>query len=100
MKSNSVFLRIEKCKNSFFNPFCKSDAEIIDFIDDMKIQLWIIDSTMHLLQLEDKNISRHQKIISEHTLKQRDQIQADIVFFDQIHYSQSFSDNIFNDYEE
>ena len=45
MKADSIFFRIEKCQNSTLEEHtCKSDKEIQDFIEDLEVQMWMIES--------------------------------------------------------
>ena len=49
MKSSGILFRVERCTNPVGNDqFCKSETEINEFISDLNIQFWSIESALNL----------------------------------------------------
>ena len=56
MKSKSILFRIEKCQNPPDDlNFCKSDTQIKEFINEVSVQLWVIESKMDVRYFSDKS---------------------------------------------
>ena len=49
MKSKSIIFRVEKCKDPEGQTgYCKSDKEFKEFVNEVSVQLWVIESAIDM----------------------------------------------------
>ena len=60
MHTKSIVFKIEKCKG---HSDCKSHEEILEFVKDLYVQFWLIESSMDFQNFNDKSLKRNQKLI-------------------------------------
>ena len=80
MRTKSVVFRIETCQDD--SPvdgagYCKSEQEILDFTNNLSVQLWVVDSYIDLRYLKDESYSRDQRLLSEASVRMKDEIPSD-----------------------
>ena len=82
-----MIFNIEKCVDPSNNPeFCKSEKEIKDFINDLTVQLWVINSNFDMRYTGKNSTTRIQKFVGESKIREKDEIPFDLVFMSQIRY--------------
>ena len=73
MISKSIVFNIDKCIDTPENPgFCKSEEEIADFISDVTVQLWVINSNLDLRYNGDNSTTRIHKLVKENKIQEKD----------------------------
>ena len=75
MKSKKIIFNIDKCIDPKDQPgYCKKDQEIDDFIYEMSVQLWMIDSQIDMRYFHGKSEVRNQKLVTENMIRVKDEI--------------------------
>lgn len=60
MLANSLIFRVEKCEDTAeSSSFCKDDKIIEEFVKDLTVQIWIIDSSIDMRYLHKESLKRH-----------------------------------------
>ena len=70
MNVKSISLKVEKCSNDSKSSSheCKDSDEIEEFIKDLTLQVYLLESSIDMRQLHHQNNQLHQKFVSEHDI--------------------------------
>lgn len=88
MQSKSVLFKIKYCNEDAQNKSkkCKKREEIDDFIDEMTVQLWVIESSIDMRFFHGESFARNQRLLSENKIRNKDEIPNQIMFIGQKNY--------------
>ena len=88
MISKSFMFKITRCQEQpgAEEKFCKDEAEVEKFIDEMTVQLWVIEGAIDMRHLHGNSFARNQRLLGENKIRVKDEIPNQILFIGQKTY--------------